>query len=105
MNASTAILDDRRAASFEAALAPALSAGFESTEPELKRVPSGFAPDQPELRGCGIKSHTVYTRHALTPWLHTPERDLVVGTELAATRSAVDWLGNAVGPRAHERGR
>ena len=101
----TTILDERRATSFEAALEPALNKGFKTAEPELKRVPRGFSPDHPRAARLRMKSLTVYKHHELTPWLHTPECDLAVRSELESTRLMVDWLGETVGPSAGERGR
>jgi len=72
-SAATAAIDDgRRAASVERALATARAAAREPAPPELKRAPRGYPLDHPRIERLRMKEITVYRRHPLEPWLHTP---------------------------------
>lgn len=100
-----AIADDRRAREFERALGKAQTAGLQLGEPELKRAPKGYSPDHPRIERLRLKNVTVHRRHDLEPWLHTPECDERLATELSAARPLVTWLAQTVGPSLHPRGR
>jgi uncharacterized protein (TIGR02453 family) len=93
-----AIDDDRRAAGFERALSAANAAGLTPIEPALKRAPKGYAPDHPRIELLRMKMLTVYRRHELEPWLHTPECDTRIVAELEAAQPLVQWIGETVGP-------
>jgi uncharacterized protein (TIGR02453 family) len=93
-----AIDDGRRAAGFDRALANAQAAGLAIIEPALKRAPKGYRPDHPRIDRLRMKSLTVFRRHALGPWLHTPECDERVQAELEAARPLLSWLSKTVGP-------
>jgi len=92
-----AIDDGRRAASFERALAAARGAGLEAAPPELKRAPRGYPMDHPRLARLRMKELTVYRRHRLEPWLHTPAATTRIRTELESARALVAWLAKHVG--------
>jgi uncharacterized protein (TIGR02453 family) len=96
-----AMLDDQRAAAFEAAIERAV--GFQTTDPALKRVPRGFPPDHPRAERLRMKSLTVSKRHAPDPWLHTTKCDITARSELESTTKLVDWLGATVGPSTERR--
>ena len=97
-----AALDDgRRAAAFERALGTAEAAALEPAPPELKRAPRGYPIDHPRIERLRMREITVYRRHALEPWLHTPECHTRVITELESTRPLVAWIGKHVGPPQH----
>ena len=81
--------DGRRAAAFERALA---KADLELVEPELKRAPKGWSPDHPRIERLRLKNLTVFRRHELGPWLHTPECDARIRRELASAKPLVTWL-------------
>jgi uncharacterized protein (TIGR02453 family) len=98
-----AIDDQRRAEGFERAVEAAAAAGLSVPEPELKRAPRGYAPDHPRIDRLRLKELTVHRRHALEPWLHEPECDERVRTELEAARPLVEWLGENVGPSQRSR--
>ncbi len=100
-----AIDDDRRARRFESVLGKAQAAGLELGEPELKRAPKGYSPDHLRIERLRLRNITVHRRHDLEPWLHTPECDERVATELTAARPLVTWLAETVGPSLHPRGR
>lgn len=100
-----AIADDRRARGFERVLGKAQTAGLQLGEPELKRAPKGYSPDHPRIERLRLKNVTVHRRHDLEPWLHTPECDERLATELSAARPLVTWLAETVGPSLHPRGR
>jgi hypothetical protein len=51
-----------------------------------------------------MKEITVYRRHALEPWLHTPEAARRIRTELDSARPLVAWLAKHVGPSQRARG-
>jgi uncharacterized protein (TIGR02453 family) len=96
-----AIDDGRRAAAFERALGTAEAAGLEPAPPELKRAPRGYPIDHPRIERLRMREITVYRRHALEPWLHTPECQTRVRTELESARPLVAWIGKHVGPPQH----
>jgi uncharacterized protein (TIGR02453 family) len=96
-----AMLDDRRATTFETSVKQAV--GFQTTDPVLKRVPRGFPPDHPRAVRLRMKSLTVSKRHGRDPWLHTPDCDTAARTELESTTALVDWLGATVGPSTEHR--
>jgi uncharacterized protein (TIGR02453 family) len=100
-----AIDDGRRAAGFERALAKAQAADLALIEPALKRAPKGYRPDHPRIDRLRIKSFTVFHRHELEPWLHTPACDKRVQAELEGARPLVSWLSNTVGPSTRPRPR
>jgi uncharacterized protein (TIGR02453 family) len=93
-----AIDDGRRATSFERALKSARAAGLEAAPPELKRAPRGYPVDHPRLDRLRMKEITVYRRHALEPWLHSPAARARIRTELESARPLVTWLAKHVGP-------
>jgi uncharacterized protein (TIGR02453 family) len=96
-----AIADTRRARGFEQALAAAAAAGLQTIEPELKRAPKGYSPDHPRIDRLRMKRLTVFRRHELAPWLHKPQCDKRIRSELDAAAPLVKWLAKSVGPSAH----
>jgi uncharacterized protein (TIGR02453 family) len=100
-----AIADERRARRFESVLGKAQTAGLQLAGPELKRAPKGYSPDHPRIERLRLKTITVHRRHDLEPWLHTPECDERVATELTSARPLVTWLAETVGPSLHPRSR
>ena len=98
-----AIGDGRRAAAFERAAETARSAGLELAPPELKRAPRGYPIDHPRIERLRMKEITVYRRHPLEPWLHTPKARARIRTELEGARPLVAWLAKHVGPSQRER--
>ncbi len=99
-----AIADGRRAAPFERAAAAAREAGLELAPPELKRAPRGYPIDYPRIERLRMKELTVYRRHELESWLHTPECRTRIRAELDGARPLVAWLSKHVGPSKRERG-
>jgi uncharacterized protein (TIGR02453 family) len=100
-----AIDNDRRANAFEHAIADAEAAGLATIEPALKRAPKGYPSDHPRIDRLRMKALTVFRRHQLEPWLHTPDCDKRVQTELDAARPLVKWLSETVGPSIQPRSR
>jgi uncharacterized protein (TIGR02453 family) len=98
-----AIDDARRAKGFEKAVATAQAAGLEVPDPELKRAPRGYPPDHPRVDRLRLKELTVYRRHPIEAWLHTPECGDRVRSGLEAARPLVKWLGENVGPSSRIR--
>jgi len=98
-----AIDDGRRAAAFERALGAAEAAGLEAAPPELKRAPRGYPMDHSRIDRLRMKEITVYRRHELDPWLHTPECRSRIRRELEAARPLVAWLAKHVGPSERPR--
>jgi uncharacterized protein (DUF2461 family) len=90
--------DGRRAAGFERAVKKAAAAGLQPAAPALKRAPRGYPMDHPRIDRLRLKELAVYHRHPLKPWLHTPECDKRVRSELESARPLVTWLGKHVGP-------
>ncbi len=93
-----AIDDDRRAKSFERAVAAAQAGGLETAPPALKRAPRGYSPEHPRADRLRLKQLTVHRRHGIEPWLHKPACDKRVRKELEAARPLVEWLREHVGP-------
>jgi len=87
--------DGRRAGGFERALA---KSELELVEPELKRAPKGWAPDHPRIERLRLKNLTVFRRHEIGPWLHTPMCTDRVRRELGSCKPYVTWLRENVGP-------
>ena len=98
-----AIADGRRAAAFERAVKRALAAGLELAPPELKRAPRGYPIDHPRIERLRMKEITVFRRHALEPWLHTPACQSRIRAELDSARPLVAWLAKHVGPSQRQR--
>jgi len=94
--------DGRRAAAFERALGTAKAAGLEPSPPQLKRAPRGYPIDHPRIERLRMKEITVYRRHALEPWLHKPECQSRIRSELESARPLVAWLAKQVGPARSE---
>jgi hypothetical protein len=78
-------------------------AGLELAPPELKRAPRGYPIDHPRIERLRMKEITVYRRHPLEPWLHTPKARARIRTELEGARPLVAWLAKHVGPSQRER--
>jgi uncharacterized protein (TIGR02453 family) len=100
-----AIDDERRATGFEQAVQSAQDAGLAMIEPALKRAPKGYAPDHPRIDRLRMKSLTVFRRHQLEPWLHTPACDHRIKAEFEGARPLVVWLAETVGPSTRPRQR
>ena len=98
-----ALNEDRRARGYERALGAAGRAGLTPGEPELKRAPRGYPMDHPRIDHLRRRALTVSCRHPLEPWLHDPECDERVRSELRAARPLVKWLAENVGPSERPR--
>lgn len=92
-----ALDDSRKACTFERAVARAEKGGLSLAQPELKRAPRGYPTDHPRLDRLRLKSITVSKRHPLERWLHQPECDRRVRSELEAAAPMVRWLSSTVG--------
>jgi uncharacterized protein (TIGR02453 family) len=93
-----AIDDERRARRFVRGLGTARRAGLTPGEPTLKRAPRGYPIDHPRVEHLRRRELTVSCRHALEPWLHEPECDERIRSQLRAARPLVKWLAETVGP-------
>ena len=93
-----AIDDGRRAAGFERAIGKAEATGLTPIEPALKRAPKGYSPTHPRIERLRMKELTVFRRHPLEPWLHTPACDERIRAELESARPLITWLSGTVGP-------
>jgi uncharacterized protein (TIGR02453 family) len=100
-----AIDNERRAKAFEQAAATAEAAGLQFIEPELKRAPKGYGPDHPRIERLRMKQLTMFHRHKLAKWLHKPECDKRIATELRAARPVVTWIRETVGPSTRPQSR
>jgi uncharacterized protein (TIGR02453 family) len=96
--------DGRRAAGFERAVNAAEAGGLELAPPALKRAPRGFPIDHPRIARLRLKELAMYRRHRLEPWLHSPDCDERVRSELESARPLVAWLGKHVGPPERRAG-
>ena len=99
-----AIDDGRRAAGFERAVKAAGTQDLVLVDPALKRAPRGYPQDHPRVERLRLKNLTVFCRHGLEPWLHTPACDERVRTQLDSARPLVTWLGKHVGPSQKPQG-
>jgi uncharacterized protein (TIGR02453 family) len=93
-----AVDQERKAQAFESAVAAAHAGGLSLTAPALKRAPRGYPNDHPRVDYLRLKSITVSHRHPLEGWLHKPECDRRVKSELGAAAPLVRWLAETVGP-------
>ena len=93
-----AIDDDHEAGGFERAVRRAHTGGLSLAEPQLKRAPRGYPTNHPRVDLLRLKSITVAHRHPLEDWLHEPECDQRVKSELEAAAPLVRWLAETVGP-------
>jgi uncharacterized protein (TIGR02453 family) len=100
-----AIDDDRRGRSFERAIGNAQAAGMSTNSWGLKRAPKGYSTDHPRIERLRMKHLTVFRRHELEPWLHTPTCDQLIQTELESSRPLLKWLAENVGPTTRPRPR
>jgi len=100
-----AIDDDRRAPGFGRALASTRAAGLATNDAGLKRAPKGYSPDHPRIDLLRLTHLTVFARHDLEPWLHTPAADARIQAELESAQPLIAWLAENVGPSAHARPR
>jgi uncharacterized protein (TIGR02453 family) len=101
----SAVTDDRRARGFERALKRAEKAGLAPAPPAIKRAPRGYSPDHPRIQRLRMRDLVVSERHTLKPWLHTPECDQRIKSQLDAARPLVAWLAETVGPSTRARRR
>jgi uncharacterized protein (TIGR02453 family) len=93
-----AIDDGRRASAFERAVNKASSAGLTLIDPDLKRAPKGYSPDHPRIERLRLKRLAVRQHHPLRRWLHTPDCDRRIRSQLESARPFVKRLNENVGP-------
>jgi uncharacterized protein (TIGR02453 family) len=87
-----AVDEERRVKGLQRAVRTAEKAGLELAAPELKRAPRGYPVDHPRIDLLRLRELTVHRRHALEPWLHTPQADERIRAELDAAHPFVRWL-------------
>jgi uncharacterized protein (TIGR02453 family) len=93
-----AVDNERQAQALDSAVDAAGAGGLSLTAPALKRAPRGYPNDHPRVDYLRLKSITVSHRHPLEGWLHKPECDRRVKSELEAAAPLVRWLAETVGP-------
>lgn len=94
-----AVDDGRKAAPLIKAIAKAEAAGFALSDPDLKRVPRGYAPDHPRAELLKRKRFALFLRDPKPgKWLHSAECGTRIATALATTRPFTRWLETNVGP-------
>jgi len=80
------------------ALAGAHEHRLEPSEPDLVRVPRGYAPDHPRAELLRRRRMTVARRHELKAWLHGPKAGSRIREDLESAAPLVSWLRKHVGP-------
>jgi uncharacterized protein (TIGR02453 family) len=93
-----AIDSPRSAAPLTRAIGRALAAGMQLNEPDLVRVPRGYAPDHPRSELLRRRRLTVAQRHEVGPWLQRSQAGARIRKELDAAAPLVRWLRERVGP-------
>ena len=93
-----AVDDGRRAAPLTRALKRAAAASLSLSEPDLTRVPRGYATDHPRAGLLRHRRLVVSVRWPLEPWLHTPTCGDRIFEALDAAQPLVRWLHEHVGP-------
>jgi uncharacterized protein (TIGR02453 family) len=86
------------AAPLTRAIGCALAAGMQLNEPDLVRVPRGYAPDHRRPDLLRRRRLTVARRHEVGPWLQRPQAGARIRKELDAAAPLVRWLRERVGP-------
>ena len=95
-------LDAKRSASeLTQAIARAREAGLALNEPDLVRLPRGYAPDHPRADLLRQRRLTVARRHEIGSWLHRPQAGTRIRRELDAAEPLVRWLRTHVGAARH----
>ena len=93
---------ERSASELTQAVARARKAGLALNEPDLVRLPRGYAPDHPRAELLRRRRLTVARRHEIGPWLHRPQAGGRIRRELEAAAPLVRWLRTHVGAARHE---
>ena len=70
-------------------------------EPDLVRLPRGYAPDHPRADLLRQRRLTVARRHEIGSWLHRPQAGTRIRRELDAAEPLVRWLRTHVGAARH----
>ncbi len=96
-----AIDSSRSAAPLTRAIGRALAAGMQLNEPDLVRVPRGYASDHPRSELLRRRRLTVAKRHEVGPWLQRSQAGARIRKELDAAAPLVRWLRERVGPAGH----
>jgi uncharacterized protein (TIGR02453 family) len=91
----------RSAAELTRAIARAREAGLALNEPDLVRLPRGYAPDHPRADLLRRRRLTLARRHEIRPWLHRPQAGARIRRELEAAEPLVRWLRTHVGAARH----
>ena len=88
-----ALDDDRRAQAFERAVRRTREGRARDDRPASSSARrAATRTDHPRIDHLRRKHVTVYCRHELEPWLHTPDCTARVRAQLDATRPLVRWL-------------
>ncbi len=93
------IADGRKGAALARAVGKARAGGLALGEPELKRVPRGFAPDHARADLLRHRRLVLSRREAKLPaWLHEAEAVDRIANWFDAATPTVKWLRDNVGP-------
>jgi len=101
----TAVDDGRRGGALRRAVGTAQEAGLELGEPDLKRVPRGYATEHPRADLLRHRRMVVHRRVPLARWMSTRAASTRIASTLAATTPLVTWLRTNVGPSEKPRER
>lgn len=93
-----AVADARRATGLRRGIERAAAAGLELGEPDLKRVPRGFAPDHPRADLLRHRRIVVHRRVPVAKWMSTRAAGKRIADTLAGATPLVEWLRVNVGP-------
>ena len=92
---------ERSASELTQAIARARKAGLALKEPDLVRLPRGYALDHPRADLLRRRRLTVARRHEIGSWLHRPQAGTRIRRELEAAGPLVGWLRTHVGAARH----
>ncbi|HEY5143191.1 MAG TPA: DUF2461 domain-containing protein [Solirubrobacteraceae bacterium] len=101
----TAVDDGRRGGALRRAVGTAQEAGLELGEPDLKRVPRGYATEHPRADLLRHRRMVVHRRVPLARWMSTRAASTRIASTLAASTPLVTWLRTNVGPSEKPRER
>ena len=100
-----AVGDGRRGGALRRAVAKAEAAGLDLGEPDLKRVPRGYAPEHPRADLLRHRRIVVHRRIPVAKWMTTRAAGARIGAMLDAATPLVTWMRTNIGPSEKPRER
>jgi uncharacterized protein (TIGR02453 family) len=93
-----AVDDGRRGGALRRALTAAAKEGLEPGEPDLVRVPRGYAAEHPRADLLRHRRLVVHRRIPIARWMSTRTAGTRIAATLGAATPLVTWLRTNVGP-------